>query len=240
MNYFDWTRLSDDPNNPQAKAEARRLLVTLRQIHHHTDLTGFIQDVSKGLRVLDIGVAAHSLRHIQDPNWRHSKIATSASYCLGLDILESLVDMLGGQGFNVRCVDATSDVDLGERFDVVFVGDVIEHVENPANLLRFAKRHLAPNGRILVATPNPFSRKFFRQFFRQGVIVVNLDHMAWYSPTMALELARRTGLVFCAYHLIKPMSGLKFMLRGLIWKWTPPDYSFHDYLFEFRLQADTQ
>lgn len=240
MGHFDWTRVSDDPNNPEAKAAVRHLLAGLRQLHLHTDLTGFIQEVSKGMRVLDIGVAAHSLRHIQDPNWRHGKIAASAGYCLGLDVLEPLVDMLKDQGFNVRCVDATSDIDLGERFDVVFVGDVIEHVENPANLLRFAKRHLTPSGRILVATPNPFSRKFFRQFFKQGVMVVNLDHLAWYSPTMALELARRSGLEFSAYHLIKPMSGLKLAIRRLLWKWTPPDYSFHDYLFEFRLPADTE
>lgn len=237
---FDWTQISDDPNNSKAKAAVRQLLPGLRQVHTHTDLTGFAQEQVKGKRVLDIGVVSHSAHYIKDDGWRHGKIVQAASYCLGLDILEPLVDELNRQGYNVRCVDATSDADLSERFDVVFIGDVIEHVENPANLLRFAKRHLAVGGKILVATPNPFSRKFFKQFFRQGVMVVNLDHLAWFSPTMALELARRTGLEFSAYHLTKPMSGLKLALRHLLWKWTPADYSFHDYLFEFRLPADTE
>ena len=54
------------------------------------------------------------------------------------------------KGFDFRHVDATSDVDLGDRFDRVFIGDVIEHVNDPVALLNFAKRHLQPNGRILV------------------------------------------------------------------------------------------
>jgi 2-polyprenyl-3-methyl-5-hydroxy-6-metoxy-1,4-benzoquinol methylase len=60
-----------------------------------------------------------------------------------LDILAPLVEELRGRGFNVRCVDATSDADLGERFEIVFAGDVIEHVDNAVALLRFAGRHLA-------------------------------------------------------------------------------------------------
>lgn len=238
MGQFDWTQVSDDPNNSEAKAQVRRLLPVLRQVQTHTDLTGFAQECVQGKRVLDVGVVSHSAHYFEDAGWRHGKIVASASYCVGLDILEPLVQQLNQQGYNVRCMDATSEEDVGERFDVVFIGDVIEHVENPTNLLRFAKRHLLPNGRILVATPNPFSRKFFRRFFKQGVVVVNLDHLAWFTPTMALELARRTGLDFYAYHLVKPMSGLKLALHQLAWKWNPPDYSFHDYLFEFRLPSE--
>lgn len=236
---FDWTQLSDDPNHSEARAAVRNLLPDLRCVHTHINLTGFVEDAVRGRRVLDIGVVEHSQRYFEEDGWRHRKIAANASYCLGLDILEPLVQQLNLQGYNVRCVDATSEADLGERFDVVFIGDVIEHVENPANLLRFAKRHLTPGGRILVTTPNPFSRKFVKQFFKQGVMVVNLDHLAWFTPTMALELARRTGLSFSAYHLIKPMDGIKLGVHRLVWKWTPPDYSFPDYLFEFRLPSGT-
>lgn len=232
---FDWTRISDDPNNSSAKAEVRALLPTLRRIHTDTDLTGFVERAAAGKRVLDIGMAAHSLRHVDDPNWRHGKIARAAARCLGIDILESLVELIRGRGFDVRVVDATSDADVGERFDLVFIGDVIEHVDNPAALLRFAARHLAPGGRILAATPNPFSRKFCRQFVGRGDMVVNLDHVAWFTPTMALELARRSGLALAACHLVKPLSGAALRIKALAWRLglTPPEYSFPDYLFEF-------
>jgi SAM-dependent methyltransferase len=236
---FDWTRISDDPNNRQAKAEARALLPTLRRVHTDTDLTGFVERAAAGRRVLDIGVVSHSARYFDEAGWRHGRIHKAAGYCVGLDILEPLVRELNTRGFNVRCVDATSDADLGDRFDVVFIGDVMEHVDNPSALLRFAKRHVAPGGRILAATPNPFSRKFVRQFFKQGVMVVNLDHLAWFTPTQALEIARRIGLDLTAYHLVKPIGGLNLAMKRLAWRLgvSPVEYSFPDYLFEFALPA---
>lgn len=237
---FDWTRISDDPNNRAAKAEVRALLPLLRQVHTDTDLTGFVVRAVAGKRVLDIGVVSHSARYFDEPGWRHGRIHRAAGYCLGLDILEPLVAELNQRGFNVRCVDATSELDLGERFDAIFIGDVMEHVDNPSALLRFAKRHLASEGRIFAATPNPFSRKFVRQFLRQGVVVVNLDHMAWFTPTMALEISRRIGLRLAAYHLVKPVGGIGGAIKKLAWRLgvSPVEYSFPDYLFEFSLPQD--
>ncbi len=213
------------------------MLPGLRVIHTDTDLTGLILRLARHQRVLDIGVVSHSARYFADPGWRHGRIAQVAGYCLGLDILAPLVDELNQQGLNVRCVDATSDVDLGERFDLVFIGDVIEHVENPSALLRFSARHLAASGRLFVSTPNPFSRKFVRQFFRQGLMVVNLDHLSWLTPTMALELARRTGLDCVAHHLVKPYTRTRLAMKKIAWKlgWSPVEYAFPDHLFEFRL-----
>lgn len=236
----DWTRISDDPNNPAAKAEMRTWLPRLRQVHTDTDLTGYIKRAVAGKRLLDIGVVSHSARYFDEPGWRHGRLAQAAGYCLGIDILDPLVRELNGRGFNVRCVDATSDADLGERFDVIFIGDVMEHVDNPSALLKFAGRHLAPGGRILAATPNPFSRKFVRQFFHQGVVVVNLDHMAWFTPTMAIEIARRIGLEMTAYRLVKPIGGFSLALKQLAWRLgiAQVEYSFPDYLFEFALPEE--
>ena len=188
----------------------------------------------QGKRVLDIGVVSHSARYFDLPDWRHGRIHRAAGYCVGIDILEPLVAELNQRGFNVRCVDATSEADLGERFDVVFIGDVVEHVDNAVLLLKFAARHLAPGGRLFVTTPNPFSRKFFRQFKRDGVMVVNLDHVAWITPTLAMELARRAGIALTAYHLVKRFTPLALAVKRLVgWRLEPPEFSFPDYLYEF-------
>ncbi len=230
---FDWTRISDDPNDRDAKRLAASIIAGLRRVHTDMDLTGWVQRAARGVRVLDIGVVSHAARYFDLENWRHAKIAQAAAYCLGIDILEELLQSLRERGYRVRCADATSELDLGERFDLVFIGDVIEHVENPAALLRFGARHLAEGGRMLVATPNPFSRKFVRQFMREGVVMVNLDHVAWFTPTQALELARRNGLSLDAYHLIKPMSRAELAFKRIGWRFVPVDYSFPDYLYEF-------
>lgn len=205
----DWTKITDDPNDPQAKKAIRDWLLDIRRLHTDTNLHDYIVGLAKGKRVLDIGVVSHSARYFEQPGWRHGAIRQVAAYCLGIDILEALVTELQARGFNVRCVDATSEIDIGERFDLVFIGDVIEHVNNPVLLLQFAARHLLPSGKIFAVTPNPFSRKFYRQFLRDGVPIVNLDHVSWITPTQALEIGRRAGVRLTAYHLVKKNSSVR-------------------------------
>lgn len=53
-----------------------------------------------------------------------------------------------------RCGDALSMADEGERFDVVVLTEVIEHLTDPARFLRQLSALLAPGGVILVTTPN--------------------------------------------------------------------------------------
>ena len=44
--------------------------------------------------------------------------------------------------------------DTDERFDVIVMGFILEHVDNPGMLLERFKRFLKPGGRIFVAVPN--------------------------------------------------------------------------------------
>lgn len=231
---LDWTRISDDPNNPDAKAKVRRAVKEMARIHDDTDITSFVAGIAAGKRMLDIGMVNHT-RLNWHSEWRHQRFAKMAAYCLGIDILEAMIDQLAKEGYNVRTVDATSDTDLGERFDLIFGGDVIEHVDSSVGLMKFAARHLAPGGRILMSTPNPFSRKFVRQFRKQKAIVVNLDHVAWVTPTMAIEIAHRSGLVLTQLHLIKRLGKLKRALKKLTWRYEPVEYTFPDYLYEFAM-----
>ncbi|HEX2649766.1 MAG TPA: class I SAM-dependent methyltransferase [Burkholderiales bacterium] len=47
----------------------------------------------------------------------------------------------------------TIDADLGRRFDLVIFADVVEHLRNPDPCLEFIRRHLSPQGRLLISTP---------------------------------------------------------------------------------------
>jgi 2-polyprenyl-3-methyl-5-hydroxy-6-metoxy-1,4-benzoquinol methylase len=233
MKPVDWTRFSDDPNNSAAKAAVHQYLLAVRRVHGDRELMEFIESLVAGKSVLDIGVVEHSARYFDQPGWRHGRIARLAQRCLGVDILEPLVKELNSRGYNVVCADATSDVDLGERFDVAFIGDVLEHVSDPTALLRFAGRHLNAGGRIYATTPNPFSRKFYRRFRREGTPIVNLDHLCWITPTQALEIGRRAGSPLLAYHLVKRYGRSALALRQLVWKFAPLEWSFPDFLYEF-------
>jgi SAM-dependent methyltransferase len=229
----DWTALTDDPNNGAAKRAVLDYLLSVRRVHTDVALLEFIESLVRNRSVLDIGVVSHSARYLDQPDWRHGRIARIARRCIGVDILQELVNELNQRGFNVVCVDATSEYDIGERFELVFIGDVLEHVNDPTRLLRFAARHLQPGGRIYASTPNPFSRKFYRRFRREGTSIANLDHVAWITPTQAMEIARRAGVGLRAYHLVKRYSAAQMALRRLAWRFRPLEWSFPDYLYEF-------
>ena len=81
----DWTQLTDDPNNAEAKEAVRRYLGSVRQVHLDVDLLPFIESLAAGRSVL---------------------IARAAKRCLGADIIESLVKELKARGYDVVCADA--------------------------------------------------------------------------------------------------------------------------------------
>jgi 2-polyprenyl-3-methyl-5-hydroxy-6-metoxy-1,4-benzoquinol methylase len=208
-------------------------LLSARQVHTDVDLLEFIERQVAGKSVLDIGVVEHSASYIDRPGWRHGRIAKRAARCVGIDILADLVKELNARGFNVVCADATSERDIGERFELAFIGDVLEHVNDPTRLLRFAARHLKPGGKVFASTPNPFSRKFYRRFRRDGTAIANLDHVAWITPTQALEIGRRAGIALSAYHLVKRYSLAAQAIRRVAWRFMPLEWSFPDFVYEF-------
>ena len=212
---IDWTAISQNPVAPEVRGAIVSELFSRRR--RTTGSERFLQSFVSGMRVLDIGVVEHDISHIESPNWKHQKIHQWASHVLGIDIIPAAVELLNARGFNVRQMDATSEEDLGEKFDRVVIGDVIEHVNHPVDLLKFAARHLVPGGRILVSTPNPYWIAFIWGTIRDGTLVTNADHVSWVSPSAALEIGRRAGLDLHEYWLLQgDQAPAKRMLRRLV------------------------
>lgn len=46
------------------------------------------------------------------------------------------------------------DYETDEKFDVIVMGFVLEHVDNPSGILNKFKRYLKPEGKIFIAVPN--------------------------------------------------------------------------------------
>ena len=232
---LDWTQRTKDPNHGETRRWILRELIARRRIHTDCDLTDVVIERLRGRRVLDIGVVSHTMDYVTREGWRHAILARHTAYCLGIDILAEEIERLRQSGYNVRVADATSDADLGERFETVFIGDVMEHVDDPVRLLAFARRHLEPGGVVLALTPNPFSRKFYRRLRREDAMVVNLDHVAWITPSMALEIGRRAGLELRRYHLAKrlPANPLARAVRRAGRLFRPAEFAYPDFLYEF-------
>lgn len=78
---------------------------------------------------------------------------------LGVDFSDVAVGKARGKGLKavVTDVDAVGLEYPDEQFDVVWAGDVLEHVFDPIGLLRHASRVLKPGGCLLLTVPNDFT-----------------------------------------------------------------------------------
>lgn len=194
----NWREISNEPNVKPVHDFLRKTLIDakLGRIESADELLhNFVHDNT----VLDIGVVGHTIERADDPRWKHNQIKKVATRVVGIDILEEPVLILQGRGFDIRLCDATSNTDIGERFNRIVIGDVIEHVDNPVALLRFAARHLEPGGRIMCTTPNPFYVGNILDIIRDGIFITNAEHVSWITPTMALELAHRADVRLHSY-----------------------------------------
>jgi len=198
---MNWKEISSNPVDSRVHDYILEELRS-RKIEPVPDLMTFIKSFVSGFDVLDIGVVEHDISHMESKHWKHKCICEWADSVLGIDILKDEIDFLKDKGFQVQCVDATSDVFLGKRFDRVVIGDVIEHVNNPVKLLEFSRRHIVDGGKIMVSTPNPFFYKFILKMVREGTFIANAEHISWISPCMALELGRRADLTLSGYCLL--------------------------------------
>ena len=214
-----WSEISPDPNAPQVRSFLTRELLD-RRAGRISNISDFVTNFVRDRSVLDIGVAQHDIAKVDSPTWKHEKIRKVAARTVGVDILEDQVHELVRRGYDVRVADATSAEDLGERFDRVVVGDVIEHVGNPVALLQFAKRHLKPGGLALFTTPNPLFIVYTLQALRSGPLIPNAEHVSWISPTMALELGHRADFPLSSYWHVQGEGKTlprKFAVRLLSW-----------------------
>lgn len=225
---MNWTHISDNPVEPEVHKKILRYLKNIRKYQQQNKKEWLIKEI-KNKRVLDIGMAEHDLSHMNSPSWKHNYIRDNAEYCLGLDILEHLVIELKSRGYNVVHMDATSDQNIGELFDIVNIGDVIEHVNDPIKLMLFAKRHLKPSGKIIVSTPNPYFYKYIYRCLKETTFIANFEHNFWITPSMALEIARRSELEFSEYLFFISKNQLKAYIQK-----KAPELIFSDFTYIFK------
>ena len=88
-------------------------------------------------------------------------------------------------------------VEANERFDVLWLDNVLEHVLDPADLLRQCRSLIQPGGVLMVDVPNDFSAlqnhlldtgKIDRPFW-----VVLPDHLSYFNQPGLRRLANATG-----------------------------------------------
>lgn len=146
-----------------------------------------------GKSVLDLGCVCHDPANYQSKFWLHRAIVERAAQTTGMDLSQSGVDFLQARGFNVHFGDAQS-FDVAGKFDVIVAGDLIEHLEDFSGFLKSCKRHLKPDGRIIISTPNPWYWRNVVKSILALEVANNPEHTCWLCPRTLRQLAARHGL----------------------------------------------
>ncbi len=165
---------------------------------HFASRWEFIKPYVKDKEVLDIGPAelVGTINKGKSERWLHKKIANEAKCVLGLEKNNEQVEALRKLGFNIVEGDAET-FELDRKFDVIFAGELIEHLSNPGIFLERVKKHLKPGGIFLLTTPNRFAAAaFFIAFFQNFIPSYDKQiakHVFYFDENCLKDLLIRHG-----------------------------------------------
>ena len=159
---------------------------------------GFIAELCRGKRVLDIGCldeTAHKKRDTKD--WLHGRIGTVARDVVGIDSSDLLPERGLVTGANSRIfkgngVDPDPHQFASEKFDIIVAGEFIEHLESPLAFLRGMRQRYA-GCEMVISTPNGVS--FANALLATvGCEAQHPDHLLTSTYKTLNTLCRRSGV----------------------------------------------
>lgn len=155
---------------------------------------GFFVNQARGKTVLNIGAAGGVENYLPDKKemWLNFCVGEVASDLVGVDIDRESIDYAARHGFTIREANC-EDMNLERKFDLIILSDVIEHLNAPGKALLVLMEHLAPNGKLVLSTPNPTHYgNLFRILFGKE-IQVYYDHVTCFYPEHLQAFCDRFG-----------------------------------------------
>ena len=135
----------------------------------------------QGKTILDIGYAQHPNLHLRNV------------HRVGLDLQAPKIP----SGYEEEILGNVFDLDTllpNRKFDTIICGEFLEHIENPYDLLRKLHAFLAPNGVLLLSTPNPFGFPVvLLELLRSKRFFYTTDHVYYFPPRWMERMLERCG-----------------------------------------------
>lgn len=168
----------------------------------YVDRIEFVVDAASGRRVLDCGIVGETYADAASRAERivsslHVRVAARAREAVGIDHADAVVRELQLRHPELRLracdiEDVEAAVGRFAPFELVLLGDLVEHLSNPGRALDAVRAVLAPGGELIVTTPNAFGLPNFLRFlagrYREGA-----DHVTAHNKFTLRHLLRRHG-----------------------------------------------
>ncbi len=164
----------------------------------------------------------------------------------GCEITGVEIDKQNAEAAKVFCREViTGDIEdtlimrrVDAKFDVIIFGDVLEHLRNPAPILRAASGYLAENGYVLVSLPN-FAYFTVRKDLMMGRFeynekggIVDSEHVRFFTLATSKKMFLDCGYDIAYFDMLSVPRFKRFPLLYNFLKIAP---SFFGYEFIFKL-----
>ncbi len=215
-----WYRADDDPV-ALLRAEARTRNPWIRKT-----IKEKLQGTIKPLRVLDMGCGGGFLSN---------DLAKDGHQVVGVDLSKTSLEIAKAydttQSVNYLLSDVTAVPLPSASFDVVCAMDLLEHVENPHDVIRETSRLLKPGGLFFLYTFNRtfiswlFAIKALEWFVKNTPAHLHVYRM-FIKPVELNQMCESTGLEVSEVHGIKPVILAKPTLELLLTGKVNPNFRF--------------
>ena len=191
---------------------------------HRVDRIEFLIDQARDRSVIHLGFVDSRCWEFHDHfgKWLHGDLAEVATSLVGIDVDKVGVAAARERGFDAHAADCTSPEqvkDLGiTPADAVIAGEIIEHLDNVGGFLEAAHELVAPNGSLVLTTPNAHGLMNTGAALA-GYEVNHPDHVTLFSCFTLSNLLTVHGWevteVATYVPMVKQLSGMSFKLKAL-------------------------
>ena len=147
--------------------------------------------ITKDDVVLDVGFWGQG-KTFEDPTWPHKLLKDRAKDTYGIDLVyeESIIPEADRNKYKIAAAEAFN---FDIKFDVIFAGDLIEHLVNPGLFLDNAKKHLKSGGKLVMTTPNTFNLFVMAGKLTRPEPPINVDHTFYFNRRTIGKLLEKCG-----------------------------------------------
>ncbi|MBZ5523535.1 MAG: class I SAM-dependent methyltransferase [Acidobacteriia bacterium] len=174
----------------------------------------FVELASQGRRILEFGCANGFIsRHLTERGCQVTGVEVDATAAAeARQWCEKIV---------VADLNKQEWIDqVGDDFDTVLFGDVLEHLLHPEETLRNAARVLAPRGQVIISLPNIAhwsvrSALLRGRFEYQSTGILDITHLRFFTPASARRFIEDAGYQIDSTLFFVSGSGLGRRMRLL-------------------------
>jgi 2-polyprenyl-3-methyl-5-hydroxy-6-metoxy-1,4-benzoquinol methylase len=195
------------------------------------DLIQYIEGSS--LTILDVGCAT-------GVNGSYLLDKGIATQVVGIEYDPAMAEVAQEKNTYVFCGDLNLQsfrdkiYDSNRTYDVILMGDILEHLYDPWKLLRELREHLAVDGKIIISIPNIQHIELFIQVYLRGRWprnergIFDKTHLRWFTKKDAFSLVQQAGLQVLQYeptYRSRDAIGSQFDWKYNIIKFLNPHWS---------------